>query len=95
MSTRGIVKGLPSPFPIGLMLPALFQSDDFSQRFTRGLDEVISPVFSVLDCFDAYLDPGLAPLDFLAWLATWVGVSLDENWPLERQRSLINRAVEL
>ncbi|MGH9070022.1 MAG: phage tail protein, partial [Acidimicrobiales bacterium] len=59
------------------------------------LDQVLAPVLSTLDCFPAYLDPALAPSDFAAWLATWVGVALDENWPLERQRHVIVRAVEL
>ena len=95
MSDRGLVEGLETPFPIGLMLPALMQGDDFTQRFTTALDQVISPVLSTLDCLDAYFDPSLAPSDFAAWLATWVGVALDENWPLERQREVITRAVAL
>lgn len=92
---RGMIDELDSAYPLGFTLPAMFQEDEFAQRFMSGLDPVLAPVFTTLDCFDAYLDAGLAPPDFLAWLATWVGVELDENWPLERQRELVHRAVEL
>ncbi|MGH9129663.1 MAG: phage tail protein [Acidimicrobiales bacterium] len=92
---RALVPGLASPFPLGHMLPALYQGDDFSQRFTAALDSVLAPVHCTLDCFTAYLDPKLAPADFATWLAAWVGVALDENWPLARQRDVIIRAVEL
>lgn len=95
MAERRAVEGLPTPFPLGSMLPGLYQGDDFTQRFTSGLDEVLAPVLCVLDCLDAYLDPLLAPDDFAGWLACWVGVTLDEHWPLERQREMVRRAVEL
>ena len=38
---------------------------------------------------------GLAPPDFLDWLAGWVGVALDEGWPESRQRRFVADAVEL
>jgi len=77
------------------MLPALYQDDDFAQRFTAGLDDVAAPVLGVLDNLTAYFDPVLAPTDFLPWLSSWVGVALDENWPLARRRALVARAGEL
>ncbi|MGW2874684.1 hypothetical protein ACWDCZ_41715, partial [Kitasatospora sp. NPDC001225] len=67
--TRAAVPGLPSPHPIGELLPALFAEDDFAQRFTAGLDTVLAPVFATLDNLPAYFQPGLAPADFLDWLA--------------------------
>lgn len=95
MSTRGAAPGLVSPFPLGQMLPSLYQGDEFSQRFTAALDTVIGPIINTIDCFDAYLDPAVAPPDFAEWLASWVGLVLDDNWPLERQRALVTKAVEL
>lgn len=95
MSDRRLVRGLPSPFPLGEMLPGLFQDDEFAQRFTAALDTVLAPVLCTLDCFPSYLDPRLAPADFANWLATWVGVAVDENWSLRRQRDVIVAAVEL
>jgi phage tail-like protein len=58
-------------------------------------DEVLAPLFTTLDCFDSYLDPRLAPDDFVDWLAGWVGVDIDETWSLERRRRLIQDAVVL
>jgi phage tail-like protein len=92
---RGPIEGLDSPHPLGTDLPGLFQEDDFAQRFTSALDAVLAPVFCTLDNLEAYFDPCLAPSDFVAWLAGWVGLTLDENWPPERQRALIAEAAQL
>ena len=92
---RGLVAGLPSPHPLGPALPALYHDDSFAQRFLAGLDEVMAPIYSTIDNFDAYLDPHLTPHDFLSWLAGWVGIALDESWDEERRRAIVARAVEL
>ena len=92
---RGMIDGLESPHPIGFLLPALYQDDDFAQRFTTALDALMAPILNTLDCIDSYVDPGLAPVDFIDWLAEWVGVELDETWPIERQRQLVSKAVSL
>ncbi|MFJ7250641.1 phage tail protein [Kitasatospora sp. NPDC098652] len=93
--TRAAVPGLPSPHPIGELLPALFADDDFAQRFTAGLDTVLAPVFATLDNLSAYFRPELAPADFLDWLASWVAVEVDPAWPEEVRRAVVGRAVEL
>ncbi|HSH23638.1 MAG: phage tail protein [Actinomycetota bacterium] len=93
---RGAIPGLPSPTPLAGLLPGIFQEEDrFALRFTDGLDEVLAPVFATLDSLEAYVDPLLSPADFLDWLGGWVGVILDENWPVERRRLLIANAVDL
>jgi phage tail-like protein len=92
---RGVVPGLRSPHPLGPSMPALYQDDDFAQRFLSAFDEVLAPVFSTLDNFDAYLDPWLTPDDFLGWLAGWVGIALDDGWDEDRRRAIVARAVEL
>ena len=91
MRWRGARPGR-DPFPMGERLPGLYQDDDFVQRFTSALDEALAPAVAALDNLPAYLDPALAPADFVEWLAGWVGVSLDENWPLARRRDLVARA---
>lgn len=93
---RGLIDGLTVPQPIGEQLPALYQEeDDFVLRFCAALDEVIAPALLALDNFDAYLDPYLTPEDYLEWLAGWVGVRLDETWPLEKKRALVAESVQL
>src|SRR2546430_9891948 len=86
---RGLVKTLISPHPLANSLPALFQEDDFTQRFVSAFDAALAPVFATLDNLPAYLDPWLAPEDFLEWLASWFGMALDESWSLERRRGLV------
>ncbi|MFJ9620397.1 phage tail protein I [Streptomyces sp. NPDC101181] len=93
--SRASVPGLPSRYPIGELLPALYADDDLAQRFTAGLDTVLAPVLSTLDNLPAYVDPALAPADFLPWLASWVGMDLDPAWPVELRRAVVARAVEL
>jgi phage tail-like protein len=92
---RGLIESLPSPRPIGTELPAAFQEDEFCQRMMEAFDEIVAPLFTTLDCLDSYLDPKLAPHDFVDWLASWVGVDIDETWTLERRRRLILDAVAL
>lgn len=91
---RGTVPGLENPHPLSLQLPGVYQEDEFAQRFLAGLDEVLAPVLTTLDCIDAYLDPLLTPPDFLPWLAMWMGLDLDETWSAEQQREAIASAAQ-
>jgi phage tail-like protein len=92
---RASIDGLGVPYTIGEQLPAVFQEDPFAMRFSAGFDDVLAPILSTLDCLEAYVDPWLTPEDFLDWLAGWVGMVLDENWPLDRRRAVAAHAVEL
>lgn len=92
---RGTVVGLDTPHPIGETLPSILQEDALTMRLTSAFDDVIAPVIATLDCLYAYVDPRLAPADFLEWLAGWVGVTLDENWPVERKRVTVLLAITL
>ena len=94
-SNRAGVPGLTSPHPFGLMLPGVYHGDAYTQAFCEALDTVLAPVLLTLDSIPAYFDPDLAPADFVEWLATWVGLEIDENWPLEHQRELLARTVDL
>jgi len=91
---RGLVRRLISPHPLGESLPALYQEDDFTQRFVSAFDAALAPIFAALDNFPAYLDPWLAPEDFLEWLGGWFGIVLDESWSPARRRALVSRAFE-
>jgi phage tail-like protein len=89
---RGLIQGLETPHPIGMELPGLFHDDDFSQRFTAALDEVLAPIYLTLDAIEAYVDPWLAPADFLTWLSEWMGIAIDEDLPERQQRMLVANA---
>ncbi|MGW6278560.1 phage tail protein I [Kribbella sp. NPDC055071] len=92
---RGTTPELGTPYPLGPLLPAVLQEDPLLMRFTEAIDAVLAPVISTLDCLEAYVDPALAPPDYLGWLAGWVGIELDETWPVDQQRAEIASAVEL
>jgi phage tail-like protein len=92
---RGMVADLVSASPLIEMLPAVYQEDPFTDRFVAGFDDVLAPVLATLDCLVSYFDPLLAPADFLSWLAGWVGISLEEGWPLARRRAVVATAVEM
>lgn len=95
MTGRGLMPGVGTRHPVGATLPAMLQDDPFLQRFTAALDEVLTPVVATLDTLDAYVDPELAPGDFLAWLAGWVGLGLDPQWPVAAQRRLLGSAADV
>jgi phage tail-like protein len=81
---------------IGSLLPGVYQEyDDNAMRFTAALDTVLAPVWLAIDCFDAYLSPDLTPDDMAAWLATWVGIAVDDNWRPDQLRRLLTQAFEL
>ena len=92
MSVRREVPDLEVSRRIGHMLPSMFHEDELVQRWCAGLDDVVAPIPSTLDNFAAYLDPRLAPLDFVEWLAVWVGLELDQTWTVERRRELVASA---
>lgn len=92
---RGHIPGLETPHPLGAMLPGVYQGDDFAQRFTSGLDEVLAPVQCTLDNLAAYFDPRTAPEDFLAFLSWWVAIYMEQSWSVPRRRQVLLRAVEI
>jgi phage tail-like protein len=93
---RGTLAGLPSPHPLARSLPAVYQDEDpFTVRLTQAFDELLAPIIATLDNLPAYIDPALAPEDFVDWLAEWVGIELDETWDLERRRRLVATATDL
>ena len=87
--------GVRTRHPVGGTLPAMLQDDPFLQRFTEGLDDVLVPFLATLDSLHGYVDPELAPEDFLGWLAGWVGLDLDPRWPVDVRRSLLRNASQV
>jgi phage tail-like protein len=56
---------------------------------------VLAPIEQVVDSFDLYLGPRTAPAFFLDQLAGWLGLTLDEKWPVEKRRAVMAEAAEL
>lgn len=93
--SRGTVIGLPVQRPIVHALPSIYQGHLFLDQFTAGLDEVWAADHCDLDCLHAYVDPAVAPADFVHWLGGWVGLGLDEDWSEDRRRRLVAAAVDM
>jgi len=77
-------------------LPALYtEQDELMGRFVILFESFWQPIEQQIDSIYYYFDPKLAPLDFLPWLATWVDLVLDEQWPEEKRRLLLSAMVQL
>jgi len=76
-------------------LPAIFRETPFLEEFLRPFEKVIAEFRERIGSIASYCDPLTADPDFLPWLATWVALVLDEEWPVEKKRLLISRAMEL
>jgi hypothetical protein len=81
-------------------LPAVYQAEpvskDFLERFLSIFDAVFSGIEQKIDNMAQYFDPYGVPSapgkDFLAWLATWIDMTLDPRWPLAIRRQLLEKA---
>jgi phage tail-like protein len=69
-------------------IPAVYQEDALFMQLCAAVDDLIAPLVTAVDCFDAYLNPYLAPADFLPWLADLVGY----QGPVSRQGTSDERA---
>lgn len=76
-------------------LPAIYQGDPFMARFLRIFEETWEPLERQLGVWHHYFDPRTTPSEILPWLATWLGLVLDESWPETQRRQLVQRASEL
>jgi phage tail-like protein len=76
-------------------LPALYSGDDFLGRFLLIFETILSPIERTIDNLPFYFDARLTPPEALPWLASWLGLVLDERWPEARRRELIRAAVDL
>jgi phage tail-like protein len=88
-----MVEGLENAVPLLYQLPGAYQEDDFTTRFVAAFDDILAPVVLTLDNLTAYVDPDLAPSDFVAFVAGWVGVELDEQTTTHDGRRAVRSAV--
>lgn len=76
-------------------LPALYDDDGLMGRFLMLFESFWKPIEGQIEQMSLYFDPKMTPPDFLPWLASWIGLVLDEHWPEERQRRLLCAAASL
>ena len=76
-------------------LPEIYESDDFTSRFLMLFESFWKPITRQVDKVEMYFDPLLTPSEFLPWLASWLGLPIDNHLPIERNRLLIQNAMQI
>ncbi|RPI57899.1 MAG: hypothetical protein EHM55_00175 [Acidobacteria bacterium] len=88
-------------------LPAVFAAEgasaDFTSRFLSLFDTTVRQIERTVDTEARLFDPasapaervGQAPIDFLTWLASWIGVTFDRTWTEPRRRRVLAGAGRL
>ena len=76
-------------------LPEIYEKDHFTSRFLMLFESFWKPISQQIDQVEYYFDPDLTPPDFVPWLASWIGMPLDNSLPMERMRALIKQAIML
>lgn len=81
-------------------LPAIYQRSDISGRnflkdFLWCFQHIFNQTRDKLNGLHLYFDPLEAPTSFLPWLASWVAMTLEDDWPEVKRRNFIKKAVEL
>ena len=80
-------------------LPAVYQEDrssrEFLQRFLSMFETVFSGLETTIERIPEVLDPERTPKEFLDRLAQWLDLGVEEDWPTEVKRKLIQSAVSL
>ncbi|ODA40673.1 phage tail protein [Desulfosporosinus sp. BG] len=80
-------------------LPAVYQEDDSSRYFLERFLSLFETFFSKLEeqtyHVTGLFDQAAVPGEFLNRLAAWLGIVVDENWPEEKLRQLIKKAMDL
>jgi phage tail-like protein len=88
-------------------LPAVYSQDEpgrrFLDQFLSIFDTMWDTVGGKLTRIASFFDPMATPAtakspadtDFLTWLASWMGMTLDRHWPEDRRRRLLKYAWKL
>lgn len=80
-------------------LPAIYQEDpvsrEFLERFLSVFETVSYDLETEISSVFKYFDPDTVPQNFLTWLASWLNVALEEDWPENKKRQFIREASTL
>ena len=80
-------------------LPRTFSRDavaaSFLRRYLGIIDGTLGELLDRADARATLLEPQAAPEEALPWLASFLGLTLDERWPIAARRQLIAEAPSL
>lgn len=72
-------------------LPEVYQQDEYVGRFLLIFESMFAPLVWIVDNFDLYLDPEIAPSAWLRWMAGWFDLLLLEELPIDQQRRIMDQ----
>lgn len=88
----GHLAGIPHDRSTWLQyLPAIYGEDEFLGRYLLIFESILSPIVWMIDNFDLFLTPEIAPQEWLAWMASWFDILLLPDLPMERQREIVRQ----
>lgn len=80
-------------------LPAVYRQDpesaSFLERYLANMEGTFTTLEGRISQAQLLFSPETAPAKYLAWLASWFGFILDENWEEFRRRLFLRHAMEL
>ncbi len=78
----------------GIFRTSVYEGHTHVRDFLWIIRHIFDSVSDKVDNIPNLFRPYDTPSDFLPWLASWVGFVLDEDWPDEKKRYLLRRAVD-
>lgn len=91
---------LKDPYPPGISrdrsswlqyLPGIYSDDEFIGRYLLVFESMMSPIMWLLDHFDFYLTPEVAPVEWLHWMANVLDMLLLDELPEDRKRVIVRQ----
>lgn len=76
-------------------LPEIYSSNEFLGRFLMLFESFWQPVELQIKQGEYYYDANLTPKQFLPWLASWIGVTWDDQLPDVRKRQMLSSALQI
>ncbi len=76
-------------------LPSLYTRDELMGRFLMLFESFLAPISQQIRQVPYYFDPTVTPVDMLPWLASWLDLALDPEWPEAQRRALLKAARRL
>jgi phage tail-like protein len=76
-------------------LPWIYSEHPFLGRYLLIFEDLFGPLDQAIAHFDLVLNPRTAPESYLSVLANWLGLVLDDRWPVDQRRAILRSAVEL
>lgn len=80
-------------------LPAVYREDPVSkgllERFLAIFESIFFEIDFTIDHIDLFFETSGAPPEFLSWLGSWLAVSIEKDWPEDKKRLFIRKAVSL